>query len=111
MTMVDVTHYTYRVSWSSEDQEFVGTCVEFPSLSWLAPSQSGALLGIERVVEDVVADMQESGEDVPQPLAEREYSGRFNVRIPPATHRRLASVAAEQGVSLNRYVSDRLASV
>jgi predicted HicB family RNase H-like nuclease len=108
--MVEVTHYTYRVSWSPEDQEFVGTCVEFPSLSWLAASQDDAFHGIERVVEGVVADLSESGEEIPKPLAERQYSGRFNVRIPPDTHRRLVTEAAEQGVSLNRFVSDRLAS-
>lgn len=27
--------YTYRVSWSEEDAEFVATCAEFPGLSWL----------------------------------------------------------------------------
>ena len=28
--------YTYRVTWSEEDQEYVGLCAEFPSLNWLA---------------------------------------------------------------------------
>ncbi|GFO77217.1 antitoxin [Bathymodiolus platifrons methanotrophic gill symbiont] len=28
--------YTYRVTWSEEDGEFLGLCSEFPSLSWLA---------------------------------------------------------------------------
>ena len=27
--------YTYRVEWSEDDQEFVGTVAEFPSLSYL----------------------------------------------------------------------------
>ena len=31
--------YTYRVTWSEEDQEYVGLCLEFPSLSWLAETQ------------------------------------------------------------------------
>lgn len=25
-------HYSYRVNWSAEDQEFVGTVLELPSL-------------------------------------------------------------------------------
>ena len=37
------------------------------------------------------------------------YSGRFLVRLPPETHRQLAIKAAEEGVSLNRLVSTRLA--
>lgn len=38
--------YTYRVIWSEEDQEFVGLCTEFPSLSWLEEEQDAALHGI-----------------------------------------------------------------
>ena len=107
---VDPRHYTYRVAWSPDDGEYVGTCLEFPSLSWLAKSSRAALGGIERVVADVVADLEGNGEPVPEPLAERPYSGTFNVRIPGELHRRLATEAAEQGISLNRLVSQRLAS-
>jgi len=102
-------HYAYRVSWSEEDQEYVGLCTEFPSLSWLAATQEDALQGIRQVVEDVVTDMVSSGEDVPEPISTRKYSGKFVVRIPPELHRRLAEVAAEEGVSINRLVSARLA--
>ena len=61
--------YTYRVTWSQEDGETVGLCVEFPSLSWLAPEPEAALQGIRQVVAAVVADMQASGEAIPEALA------------------------------------------
>jgi predicted HicB family RNase H-like nuclease len=102
-------HYTYRVTWSPEDSEHVGLCVEFPSLSWLAATPEAALLGIRRMVSEAVADMQTTGESVPKPLAERRYSGEFRVSIPPEVHRALALQAAEQGVSLNRLASAKLA--
>ena len=54
--------------------------------------------------------MQTSGEAVPVALAEKNYSGEFRVRIPPLLHRNLALLAAEQGVSLNRLVSAKLAA-
>lgn len=108
-TRVDAAHYTYRVTWSAEDDEFVAVCLELPSLSWLAATPQDALTGVEAVVRDAVADMQDTGEQVPVPLADRPYSGRFNVRVPETLHRRLATEAAEQGVSLNRLVSERLA--
>jgi predicted RNase H-like HicB family nuclease len=108
--MKKADHYTYRVSWSPEDGEYVGTCAEFPSLSWLAKTPAAALAGIGRVVADVVADLRASGEPVPQPLAEKNYSGEFRVRIPPQLHRALALEAAEQGVSLNRLASVKLAA-
>ncbi len=101
-------HYTYRVTWSEEDNEYVGLCAEFPSLSWLAKSPEGALKGIRDVVAEVIKDMQETGEEIPQPLANKNYSGKFMVRVPPEVHRSLAIQAAESGVSINRLVSTRL---
>jgi hypothetical protein len=108
---VDPAHYTYRVSWSAEDDEFVAVCLELPSLSWLDASPPEALLGLQRVVADVVADMQATGERVPEPLADRPYSGRFNVRVPETLHRRLAVEAAEQGISLDAIGIEHLHAV
>lgn len=55
-------HYTYRVTWSVEDNEYVGLCAEFPSLSWLAKTPEGALKGIRKVVAEVIEDMKKTGE-------------------------------------------------
>lgn len=103
-------HYTYRVTWSKDDGEYVGLCAEFPSLSWLAAKQEEALKGIRNTVAGVVADLRRNDESVPEALAEKKYSGEFRVRIPPQVHRALAMEAAEQGVSLNRLASAKLAS-
>ena len=102
-------HYTYRVTWSDEDKEYVGLCAEFPSLSWLAAAPETALRGIRSVVADVVADLQRHRESVPKPLASRSFSGKFMVRVPPDVPRELAVEAAEAGVSLNRLATVKLA--
>jgi predicted HicB family RNase H-like nuclease len=101
-------HYTYRVTWSEDDHEYVGLCVEFPSLSWLADSPEAALRGVRRVVGDVLRDMQSAGENIPEAISTRHYSGKFMVRIPPQVHRKLMTEAIESGVSLNRLVSAKL---
>lgn len=101
--------YTYRVTWSEDDKEYVGLCVEFPSLSWLASAPEAALRGIRSVVADAVADMRQNREPVPEPLASRSFSGKFMVRVPPDVHRELAIEAAEAGVSLNRLATVKLA--
>lgn len=107
---MSLDHYTYRVTWSAEDAEHVGLCAEFASLSWLAPTPEKALSGIRAVVADVVKDLRASGELVPDAIAERRYSGELRVRIPPLVHRQLALQAAEEGVSLNRLASAKLAA-
>ncbi len=104
-------HYTYRVTWSSEDKEYVGLCAEFPSLSWLARTQVEALRGIRSLVAEVITDMKSSKEPIPEPIATRRYSGKFTVRVTPDVHRMLAIQAAESKVSFNRLVSGKLTSV
>ncbi len=101
--------YTYRVTWSEEDGEFLGLCSEFPSLSWLAETSEKTLKGIHSVVKECTEGMLENGEEIPVPISSRNYSGKFMVRIPPEVHRHLALEAIETGVSLNRIASAKLA--
>ncbi|HYI82200.1 MAG TPA: toxin-antitoxin system HicB family antitoxin [Acetobacteraceae bacterium] len=102
--------YTSRLSWSAEDQEHVATWAEFPGLSWLEEDEIEALRGIKKLVREVVEDLRANGEPVPEPLADKEFSGNFTARIPPEQHRAIAIRAAEAGVSLNRYVSFKLSA-
>jgi len=48
-------HFTYHVTWSEDDNEYVGLCTEFPGLSWLAKTPESALKGIRDVIADVVS--------------------------------------------------------
>lgn len=101
--------YTYRVIWSDEDQEHVGLCAEFPSLSYLAPTVSEAINGIIALVGEVLAEMTKSKETPPEPLSLQQFKGNIAVRVPPERHRELMMEAAEAGISLNRLISDKLA--
>jgi hypothetical protein len=69
-----IERFSYWVTWSPQDNEHVGLCAEFPSLSWLASSQVGALKGIRKLVRDSFRDMQKNCETIPTPLTERPYS-------------------------------------
>lgn len=102
--------YTYQVSWSEEDHEYVATVLEFPSLSWLAPDRQEAENGLVHLVAEILEDMADSGETIPAPLGERTYSGKFNVRTSRSLHRRLVVEAQSEGVSLNTWINQKLAS-
>lgn len=97
--------YTYRIAWSADDGEYVATCAEFPSLSWLAETQDAAFHGVKALVQEVIDDMEKGGEALPEPISTRTFSGHFQVRVPPELHRRLKIEAAEEKVSLNRLVN------
>jgi hypothetical protein len=61
--MPETDRYTYRGPWSKKDEEYVGLCAEFPSLSWLDKSPKEALDGIRHVVCNVVNDLEASSEE------------------------------------------------
>ena len=102
-------NYTYRITWSEEDKEYIGLCAEFPSLSWLADTQEASLQGIIHLVGEAVSDMRANNEKIPQPIATKRFSGKLLVRIPPEVHKELTIQAAEAGVSINRIISSKLA--
>ena len=106
--MLKNDRYTYRITWSEDDQEYAGLCTEFPSLSWIDKTPEAALKGIREIVQSVIKDMSQIGEEIPEPIACKRYSGKFMVRVPPEVHRNLAIQASESGVSLNRIVGSKL---
>lgn len=77
-------HSTYRVAGSADDDEYGGLCTKFPGLSGLAKTPEGALKGIRNVVENVIQDMRDNKEEVPEPIAikinlwEIQYENNIN---------------------------------
>jgi len=60
--MSEKKDYTFRVIWSDEDEEFVGLCDAFPSLSWLAPTREEALQGIQLLVKSITVESRSLSE-------------------------------------------------
>lgn len=109
--LVEIEHYLFSVGWSSEDEAYISRVAEFPSLTTHGETMEEALNEIKQVVGFVVQEMQESGEDIPEPFGQRSYSGKLNLRMPETLHRRLVIQAAQQGVSLNQIINLKLATI
>jgi predicted HicB family RNase H-like nuclease len=62
----------------------------------------------QQAVDEFVGERAADGEEVPAPLSEGQYSGKFVVRTSPALHARLVIEAAEQKVSMNQWVVQKL---
>ncbi len=102
-----MNRYTYRAEWSSEFREYISRCLELPWMSQRAPTLTEAIASIERAVDEYLTERD--GVGVPQPLTDRKFSGRFVVRTSPMLHARLTVEAAEQNVSMNQWVVQKLA--
>ncbi|MCV7075533.1 type II toxin-antitoxin system HicB family antitoxin [Mycobacterium szulgai] len=104
-----MNRYTFRVQWSREERQYVGRCVELPFLSRPAPTAREALAATSDAVDEHLRALRDSDQEPPEPLTERRYSGRFIVRTSPALHERLAIEAAEERISMNQLVVQKLA--
>lgn len=69
--------FTYTVSYSPEDEEFVGTCEKFPGMSWLAGSQEEALKGIVQAVEEILEEYPE--EELPAEELDKRFDNDEDV--------------------------------
>lgn len=105
---VDVNHYLFSVGWSNEDQLYIARVAEFPSLAAHGTSLEEALQELKTLLSDVIQDLIANQEHVPEPLGQKNFSGRLNLRMPEQLHRRLAIEAAQQGISLNQVINLKL---
>jgi predicted RNase H-like HicB family nuclease len=78
--------YLYSVGWSEEDGAFVGRVAEFSLLAAHGPTLEAALGEIKKVVQTVLDDLAESGEEIPEPSGKRKFRGKPVVRVPDALH-------------------------
>jgi hypothetical protein len=103
-----MTEYTYRAMWSPSDRSYVGSCLEFPGLRGRGQTAGEAIAAVEKLVHEDVVLAVGTGWTPPESLTDREYSGRFVVRMSQELHAHLAVEAAEQRVSLNQWVLQKL---
>ncbi|NKX54444.1 antitoxin HicB [Arthrobacter mobilis] len=61
----DLAGFRFHVAWCPEDETYVATVAELPSLSWADGDRRGALCGLERLVERELDNMRQNGEAVP----------------------------------------------
>ncbi|MGY4711182.1 type II toxin-antitoxin system HicB family antitoxin [Mycolicibacterium sp. CBM1] len=102
-------NYTYRAEWSDNCCQYLGLCLEFKGRYATALTAHEAIERVEKLITRELEELAELGMDPPESSTDRRYSGNFMVRTAPVLHQRLTVEAAEQGISLNRWASYKLA--
>ena len=87
---------------------YFATVREFDGCMSHGETYSEAFENIQEAMEGWIETKIENGFQVPEPIEENQYSGKFIVRIPKSLHARLAMEAEKEGVSLNQYALYRL---
>jgi antitoxin HicB len=89
---------------------FVAEIKDLPGCYSQGETLEETFQNIEEARQLWIESMYEDGNDIPLPgsESERQYSGKFNVRVPKSLHRKLDEMAEKEGVSLNHYLVSTL---
>jgi len=104
MNMMEINNYRAIVQYDPDIEMFRG---EFFGLNGGADFYASDIKGLKEEGEtSLKAFLEMCTEDGVEPR--KNYSGKFNVRIPPELHADIASVATAEGKSLNQWVVETL---
>lgn len=102
--------YTKLVKWSKEDGCFVGSAPPIIGPCCHGDDEAKVYAELCRIVGEWIELLDKDGAPLPEATSDRRnYSGKFVLRVEPATHRRLALKAVAAGESLNSYCAKTLA--
>jgi predicted HicB family RNase H-like nuclease len=101
--------YMKIVEWSDQDGCFVGSALPLIGPCCHGKDEAKVYAQLCRIVEEWVEILETDGHELPEPLAAKQFSGKFVVRLEPALHRRLAAKALASGESLNNFCVKKLA--
>jgi len=102
-------HLKYPIEIVEDEGAWVASVPDLPGCYSYGDTVSEAVESVQKVKDLWIESQYKANGDVPEPIDEDEYSGKFVLRIPKVLHRSLAHGARKQGVSLNHYASHLLA--
>ena len=100
--------YTPFVEWSETDQCYIGRCPELFFGGVHGADRAAVYAELCEVIDEWIEILQTDGKALPEALAGKDYSGKFVLRVEPATHKLLALRARAEGDSLNSYCVKKL---
>ncbi len=94
--------YLKIVEWSEEDGCYVGTCPGLFHGGVHGTDQTKVYAELCEVVEENIEIYRQDKRSLPPPT-NRDYSGKFMLRVEPELHKVIAQRALQAGQSLNSY--------
>jgi len=113
-TLDEYLDLPYRIVLTpDEDDEgnvgYVAEVLELPGCLSQGATREQALHNIGDAMRGWLSVALEDGVPIPEPRANKDFSGRFLVRLPQTLHADLARHAEYEGVSLNQFIATALA--
>jgi predicted RNase H-like HicB family nuclease len=98
-----------RVLRPAEEGGYNAEILEFPGCVTQGETLEEAYANLEDAARGWLEAVIELGQNVPEPTAENEYSGKIVLRLPRSLHRTAATLSQRDGVSLNTFLATAIA--
>lgn len=85
------------------DGTYFAEILEFPGCFAEGQNPDEAYKNLEAVAESWIEAAQEQGQEIPEPFATHDFSGRIALRIPRSIHKQAARFAEMDDTSLNQF--------
>jgi predicted RNase H-like HicB family nuclease len=89
---------------------WAATVEELAGCTSRGKSPEDALSGVKAAMTGWIETALQEGREVPEPKSESSHSGRLLLRMPRTLHADLTRASEREGVSLNQFITDVLAS-
>ena len=100
--------YLKIVEWSEEDDCYVGTAPGLIIGGVHGKNQKKVFDDLCKAVVEAVQILQKEGRPLPASTANKKYSGKIALRIPPELHKTLVAKAFQAGESVNKLIQHEL---
>ena len=102
--------YNYIVQRIKDEsgEYFYAKILEFDGCQTTGETFDEAYENLKDAMKGWIETKLENGFDIPLPVGNEKFSGKFIVRIPKSLHYKLSVEAEQEGVSLNQYALYKL---
>ena len=101
--MRNIPHYLKIVEWSDEDQCYVGSIPGWIGKCCHGDNEQAVYHELCQILEEWIEIYEEDNVPLPPSISNKNYSGKFQLRIDSDLHKALAIRAMQSNESLNSF--------
>ena len=100
-SLMECKGYRAKIEYDKENMIFVGHVIGInDSVNFHGRSVDELTKEFDNAINNYLDYCRQAGKE-----PEKEFRGSFNIRIKPEQHRRIALYAADEGITINQFVS------
>ena len=97
-----------RILWKEEDGSWGARVLEFPGCFAAAATPDETMQQLDYAMEDWLDHFLEQGNELPEPIQDREYKARMALNLPDFVRGEVATLAAAEGRTVNSWLTNAI---